>query len=409
MVGDRSHPTVRYSSHAVFYEGQIIITHGYFYNHDISKPAWQSDAWAYTARSGMWRQVHRGEKDGAPSARYSGTAVLHKGGLYMYGGDDGGHKRSMNNYVFKAWNSELWRLDLGSYAWRSVTPAGGPSTLPPKRALHSAVVLGDAMYVYGGIDHSDTWSFDFATRSWRAIEKGSASKERRYHPGVRHSHSAAADPRGGGFFVFGGSAHGAPLKPLAFDDLWRFDLARASWTLLEAAPSSGLPPQPWGLAPPPRSHSSLVAAPNSSLLLYGGALCTPGCRCYGDAWVYHIGGEGRAPGWSRVNTSSSPIHRYRQSLVRDPADGSLYLFGGESYKPYMYHNAVDRLWVEGLSAGSLAAPSTGPRLGATPAAGSMVPVAAAGVGIGLLAFWLIRKTCCAPREKVRFYNLAPGV
>ena len=47
--------------------------------------------------------------------------------------------------------------------------------------------------------------------------------------------------------------------------------------------------------------------------------------------------------WAELNASDAPIHRYRQSLVVHPTEGAVYLFGGESYKPYMYHNAVNRL------------------------------------------------------------------
>ena len=139
MVGDSTHPSVRYSACVVWHEGRIVVTHGYFYNHDIRQPAWLSDAWVFEVSRGAWRQVHRGERHGAPSARYSASAVVFDGGLYMYGGDDGGHKHSLHNYVFKAWNSELWRLDLSSFTWSSVTPAG---RAPPKRALHVAALVG---------------------------------------------------------------------------------------------------------------------------------------------------------------------------------------------------------------------------------------------------------------------------
>ena len=53
----------------------------------------------------------------------------------MYGGDDGGHKWRMNNYVFGAHFSEMWRLDLRSFVWRKVVYAGAA---PVKRALHAA-------------------------------------------------------------------------------------------------------------------------------------------------------------------------------------------------------------------------------------------------------------------------------
>ena len=38
--------------------------------------------------------------------------------------------------------------------------------------------------------------------------------------------------------------------------------------------------------PGPRGHHSLLALGARKLLLYGGALCTPGCVCYGDTWTF---------------------------------------------------------------------------------------------------------------------------
>ena len=42
-----------------------------------------------------------------------------------------------------------------------------------------------------------------------------------------------------------------------------------------------------GTSPSARSHLSLVQLSANLLLLYGGALCIPGCSCYGDSWVYN--------------------------------------------------------------------------------------------------------------------------
>ena len=108
-----------------------------------------------------------------------------------------------------------------------------------------------------------------------------------------------------------------------------------------------------GQLPGTRGHHSLLSLSPHWLLLYGGALCNPGCKCYGDSWILGTGEAAAAggPAWRQLNASDAPIHRYRQSLVlAPPADASvdpqlreLYLFGGESYKPYMYHNAVNRL------------------------------------------------------------------
>ncbi len=165
--GGRDYPSVRYSASAVAYNGELIVTHGYFYNHAIRHPAWQSNAWAFNFASRRWRLVHEGEKAGAPSARYSSSAVLYDHALWMYGGDDGGHKTSMFNYIFQAWFDELWRFDLRSYTWQQVRSLSKPA--PVKRALHAAVVIGDGMFVYGGLELADTWRYDFAKRTWSLL------------------------------------------------------------------------------------------------------------------------------------------------------------------------------------------------------------------------------------------------
>ena len=333
VQGTATFPSVRYSASAVSYGGELVVTHGYFYDHQHHRPAWQSNAWAFNFARREWRRVHEGEKAGAPSARYCMSAVVFEHGMWVFGGDDGGHKHSMNNYVFGAHFDELWRLDLRTYAWRRVKPADGVA--PPKRALHQAVVLGASMYVYGGLGKADLWRYDFGGGRWTQLMAAPGEEDDEAHPGVRHAFAAA--PSGGdGFYVHGGTRHRkGGGRPRVFGDLWRYNVNANGWTKVRPAGGGELrPPKPG-----PRGHHSLLALGARKLLLYGGALCTPGCVCYGDTWAF----DADRAAWSRLNATNAPIHRYRQSLVRDAETGVVYLFGGESYKPYMYHNAVDAL------------------------------------------------------------------
>jgi len=325
--GSRTFPSVRYSASAVEYKGELVVTHGYFYNHAIRHPAWQSDAWVFNFGSRKWRKVHEGERAGSPSARYSASAVLHDDALWMYGGDDGGHKTSMFNYIFQAWFDELWRFDLRSYVWNRVQYKSGVS--PSKRALHSAVAIGRHMYVYGGLELADTWRFDFDASTWELLIPTPAESDET-HPGRRHAF-AAASPTAAGFYIFGGCRHVRGKRPMAFNDLWYYSIAANGWTKL--SPTEGLP------SPSARSHLSLVPLSSQTVLLYGGALCIPGCTCHGDTWLWNTA----AKSWTELNSSDAPIHRYRQSLVVHQVEGAVYLYGGESYRPYMYHNAVNRL------------------------------------------------------------------
>jgi len=57
---------------------------------------------------------------------------------------------------------ELYMFDIKSHTWR-----------PAARYLHSAVVVGDSMVIFGGNDKAsgDVWSFNFATRRWKQLSK----------------------------------------------------------------------------------------------------------------------------------------------------------------------------------------------------------------------------------------------
>lgn len=78
-------------------------------------------------------------KGGGPSARESHTSVVYSGmgspKLYIYGGMTG-HRLN-----------DLWQLDLDSMTW-SCPATEGPAPLP--RSLHSANIIENKMYVFGG-------------------------------------------------------------------------------------------------------------------------------------------------------------------------------------------------------------------------------------------------------------------
>ena len=142
-------------------------------------------------------------------------------------------------------------------------------------------------------------------------------------------------------------------KPLAFADMWLFSIGTNSWRLITPSPAFDAP-LPLR-SPAERSHLSLVSLTDSTLLLYGGARCVPGCKCYGDTWVF----ETRTNAWTQINATDAPIHRYRQNLVVHAREGAVYLYGGESYQPYMYHNAVNRLLLPAPYADQMIASSGG--------------------------------------------------
>lgn len=65
---------------------------------------------------------------------------------------------------------ELHMLDLDTNTWTSVSTKG---PRPAARYLHTAVLIDDAMLVYGGNSKTlgDVWSFNLTQRAWTKLSK----------------------------------------------------------------------------------------------------------------------------------------------------------------------------------------------------------------------------------------------
>ena len=65
---------------------------------------------------------------------------------------------------------ELYVFDLKSHTWEHIVPKGSK---PAARYLHTAVVIKDAMVIFGGSDPAlgDVWSFNFKSRRWTQLSK----------------------------------------------------------------------------------------------------------------------------------------------------------------------------------------------------------------------------------------------
>ena len=324
-------PSVRYSSSTVAYGDEMIVTHGYFYNRNVkpSSPAWLKDTWSFSYTDKKWTMLNDG-KGVAPSPRYGHTALIHEDAMYFFGGDDGDHVKSPTNYRSNHFD-DLWRFDLKAKTWSEVPKQG---LWPPPRSLHAGGLIGDEFVLFGGLGRNDTWGFNFKTNTWREYQTQTS-------PGIRYAQSYATAQ--GKLYVFGGARRGG--KP--YDDFWSFDpsVKNGEWVDHSPRPATTRAKQvvlkTW---PPGRSYGSLQPLMNAvtsspSLALFGGANCTRGCKCKGDTWLWDLA----AQKFTLVNVESGtePVPRYRQSL--SDHKGNLYVFGGESYKPYMYHNSVSKM------------------------------------------------------------------
>lgn len=160
-----------------------------------------------------------------PRGRRGHTALVHRGQMLIYGGYQD----------LRGSSSELWSFHFGitslctSYITRSIICIATSNLFniteteswhllsssesgPAARHKHSAVLHGDAMYIYGGMtdlqERNDCWRWDVNSASWSMLKNKPG-------PGPLHGHAACRLPSC--MLIFGGESSG-----LATNELWRF-------------------------------------------------------------------------------------------------------------------------------------------------------------------------------------------
>ena len=195
------------------------------------------DAWVFRPGDRTWRPIANGV---VPPLIEPHLATDAAGNVYEFGGIGnaaGGH------YSYDGHSYGLYEYSPASGAWSDLTPqditpgAGWP--LGREDFGFARDPLTGRLYVFAGEGPTDAplndlWTYDLARHRWSEVG------QRYSAPG-----GATIDPREiynisydyhGGFYLFGGSylfaAKGAAAPPLYANDLWHFDGASQTWTLL---------------------------------------------------------------------------------------------------------------------------------------------------------------------------------
>jgi len=110
-----------------------------------------------------------------PHGRYGHAVALHGADLYLHGGTDGGTRvHGEPGFKLSMEFNELWRLSLVDLTWELLTPSEGHPYGPGKRYLHSAVAVANDVWLYGGSNRSDLWTWQTESSKWRQV-RGDAS------------------------------------------------------------------------------------------------------------------------------------------------------------------------------------------------------------------------------------------
>ncbi|PON48201.1 BTB-kelch protein [Parasponia andersonii] len=197
-------------------------------------------------------------KGTSPSPRESHTATLvNDEKLVIFGGSGEGE----GNYL-----NDLHILDLKTMTWSSPEVRGD---IPVPRDSHSAVTIGNKLFVYGG-DCGDRYNgdvdmLDMDTLTWSRLSVQGSS------PGVRAGHAAVNI--GTKVYVIGGVG-----DKHYYNDVWILDVSTCSWTQLEIRGQ-----QPQGRF----SHTAIVT--DLDIAIYGG--CGEDERPLNELLVLQLGAD----------------------------------------------------------------------------------------------------------------------
>ncbi|CAK9150910.1 unnamed protein product [Ilex paraguariensis] len=216
-------------------------------------------------RTREWTQANC--KGVPPSPRESHTATLVGNEiLVIFGGSGEGEANYLNDLHF---------LDLNTMRWTSPEVKGD---IPAPRDSHSAVAMGNKLFVYGG-DCGDRYQgdvdmFDMDTLTWSRLAVHGPS------PGVRAGHAAVSFGSQASLIVVSYQVYviGGVGDKRYYNDVWDLDISTCSWKHLEI---HGQPPQ--GRF----SHTAIVIG--SDIVIYGG--CGEDEHPLKELLILQLGGE----------------------------------------------------------------------------------------------------------------------
>jgi N-acetylneuraminic acid mutarotase len=301
--------------HAMIYDpdtGQILLFGGV--NMSDGEPA--NEIWAYNPAAAA--PTLEGGLAAAPSKRGASCLVYDPVGkrVILFGGE----RFSYDDSVPSVELHDTWAFYPATNEWKELRPSGD---LPPSRGSHAMVYdpVGKKVILFGGSTDTagfdDTWSYDPAANKWTELDP---SGER---PTARDGHAMVYDPVGKKMIMFGGS-DGAS----AVNETWAYDPAANKWTKLK----------PGGTAPAARAYHNMIYDQSAKkIIILGGTLNSSGDEA-SDApldamWAY----DPKANAWRPIETSGgdTPSARFMPGVAYDEVAKQLVLFGGAddvSYK-----------------------------------------------------------------------------
>lgn len=247
------------------------------------------DVWSLDLVDETWTEIS--PKTAGPKARWgmAGAFDAKRRRLIVFAGNTGA-----SGAIYQP-VGDTWALDVDKGTWSKIGGNG-----PPSRLFADAVVdpAGDRMIVFGGTADffgpflNDTWALDLKTDTWSELHGGGkTAPEPRIRPEV------VLDADRGRLVLFAGHDDGQVGNR---NDVWTFDLMKATWALDEigdvkdpSAPAAGFCEFPPNFvvtdhnAPERREAHVMIGWPGGdAAVVFGGKT---DCGIIDDLWTLSLG------------------------------------------------------------------------------------------------------------------------
>lgn len=212
-----------------------------------------NDLWVFNTELNVWDQQHsNGFWEGVPQCRGAHTATLVGDKMYVFGGYGG------NGYGRTDFN-DLHAVDLIHWKWEEIQTEGEK---PEPRSGHQTCLVGEQLFVIGGWNSfkqfQDIFIFDLTTKTWSSLDVPLPS------PTWNHTCVGVPAVPNWKLFMFGGncgdlaesgSAQGAYLN---------------SVLVLDTGSMQWLTPPVKGDLPTPRADTTMVFDKNTNYMIFFG-------------------------------------------------------------------------------------------------------------------------------------------
>ncbi len=240
------------------------------------------DTWEWDGQNWARRST------GGPLARYGHAMCFDsgRGVVVMFGG-----YHSPGNF------GDTWEWDGHTWILRSLT---GPSARTGHAMAYDPV--RGVTVLFGGGNSASTWEWNGASWALRST----------FGPGSRSRHAMTYDAVRGKVLLFGGYGTAQGVNPVYFNELWEWDGASGTWSLLTTS------------GPSARSgHGMAYDTSTGAAVVFGGSI--PSVGFTNETWRWSSARQS----WTLVN-GAAPKARSNCATVYDVARHNVLMFGGRS-------------------------------------------------------------------------------